>query len=457
MFSFQGAQMIVFPEYGITGMGFSRLSFAPYLEDIPDPTVVTFNPCLEEGTNDTTPVLYRLSCLARNNSIYIVANMGDKKKCGPEATHCPINGQFQYNTNLVFDDKGLLIARYHKQHPFMGERKRIDIPKTPEHITFDTPFGKFGTFICFDVLFREPAVTLIEKFKVDHIVFPTAWFDQLPLFSAIGFHSSWARGMGVNYLGSNTHIPLLDSTGSGLYSPRGAEKYYRNVTLFSDGKLLISRLTSKPRRRNNVLKQVLEIIQMAKRPLQIEYTGPKNTFYSELFGDNFLFVTLEEPKGTVKLCYNNSRICCSLSYSMNKLDTEVYALGVFDGLHTKEGEYYLEICVLLKCAGKHQQSCGKKTNSAETIFNSFQLHGDFSTKFIYPQLISDGVNLLPDEWSYEPPNVIKASQPLSKGLITAALFGRNYNKDPAHSMMSHLSPSYMLYACVMFLFLAHFQ
>lgn len=61
-----------------------------------------------------TPVQERLSCLAKNNSIYVVANMGDKKPCNTSDPQCPPDGRFQYNTDVVFDSLGKLVARYHK-------------------------------------------------------------------------------------------------------------------------------------------------------------------------------------------------------------------------------------------------------------------------------------------------------------------------------------------------------
>uniref|UniRef100_A0A2I3GEU1 CN hydrolase domain-containing protein n=1 Tax=Nomascus leucogenys TaxID=61853 RepID=A0A2I3GEU1_NOMLE len=56
----------------------------------------------------------RLSCLAKNNSIYVLANLGDKKPCNSRDSTCPPNGYFQYNTNVVYNTEGKLVARYHK-------------------------------------------------------------------------------------------------------------------------------------------------------------------------------------------------------------------------------------------------------------------------------------------------------------------------------------------------------
>ena len=120
--------------------------------------------------------------------MYLVVNMGDIKPCNNSIDeYCPADGRYQYNTNVAFDNKGKLVARYHKQHPFLNEMKVVDRPVKPEYITFETAFGKVGTFICFDVLFHNPAIPLVTQHQIDHVVFPTAWFDVLPLFAAIGF------------------------------------------------------------------------------------------------------------------------------------------------------------------------------------------------------------------------------------------------------------------------------
>lgn len=63
---------------------------------------------------------------------------------------------------------GLLVARYHKYNLYF--EAAFDVPPEPEIVTFDTPFaGKFGLITCFDILFREPTVTLMEKVE-------TFWF-----------------------------------------------------------------------------------------------------------------------------------------------------------------------------------------------------------------------------------------------------------------------------------------
>ncbi|XP_025976766.2 pantetheine hydrolase VNN2-like isoform X2 [Dromaius novaehollandiae] len=208
----QGAHIIVTPEDGIYGWRFTREAIYPYLEDIPDPEV-NWIPCTDPKRFAPAPVQERLSCLARNNSIYVVANIGDKKLCNSSDLSCPSDGRYQYNTDVVFDSEGKLVARYHKYNLFRGETQ-FNFPKEPETVTFETPFGKFGIFTCFDILFHDPAVVLVRDLQVDTVLFPTAWMNVLPFLTAVEFHSAWAMGMGVNLLSANTHNVGLAMTGA---------------------------------------------------------------------------------------------------------------------------------------------------------------------------------------------------------------------------------------------------
>ena len=53
------------------------------------------------------------------------------------------------------------------------------------------------------------------------MIFPTAWENASPLFSAVGFHSSLARGKQINFLAANRNNAAKNQTGSGIYSSTG--------------------------------------------------------------------------------------------------------------------------------------------------------------------------------------------------------------------------------------------
>lgn len=134
----QGAQIIVFPEDGIYGFSHSRATIKPYLEPIPNPSEKMFiNPCINK-TLTRNEILQELSCIARYNSIALVANMGDIQYCTSRDPNCPNDGRYQFNTDVVFDTDGRLIAKYHKQHLF--HEMAFNTPAKCEFVTFVTSF-----------------------------------------------------------------------------------------------------------------------------------------------------------------------------------------------------------------------------------------------------------------------------------------------------------------------------
>ncbi|KAK6177051.1 hypothetical protein SNE40_015236 [Patella caerulea] len=415
----QDVDILVFPEDGLYGTKFSRDSIKPYLEEIPDPKSEVWNPCTQPNRYSKTEIQVYLSCMALNNSMYIVANMGNKQRCTRRTdSNCPSDGQYQYNTNVVYAPNGRLIARYHKQNLFY--EYQFDRPRSVNYAFFETPFGRFGTFTCFDILFEEPAITLIERYNVSNIVFPTAWMDALPLLSAIQFHSAFAQGMGVNFLAANIHVPNKRFHGSGIYTPGGPKKFYYNDVGYGGGKLIISQLNVIENRRPHVAYNEVQ------RP-----SSEQKTFHSYVFYDKFTFVELQRSSGVLSVC--NNRLCCHLEYAINKDNSDMYAFGAFDGLHTHEGQYYLQICTLLRCANKTRSSCGQPTKQAYSEFNDIKIYGTFQTNYVFPEVLKsrkrDGqLNLASNGWKYNN-GVLRATRKTTHPVLSVSLFGRIYSRD----------------------------
>ncbi|XP_012928168.1 pantetheinase isoform X2 [Heterocephalus glaber] len=422
-----GAYIIVTPEDGIYGINFTRELIYPYLEDIPDPQV-NWIPCDNPNRFGHTPVQERLSCLAKDNAIYVVANIGDKKPCNASDPQCPPDGRYQYNTNVVFDSQGKLVARYHKQNLFMGE-EQFDTPREVEMVTFDTAFGKFGVFTCFDVLFHDPAVALVKDFHVNTILFPTAWMNVLPHLSAIEFHSAWAMGMGVNFVASNLHNPLRRMTGSGIYAPDFPRTFHYDMKT-QEGKLLLSQLDSHPYR---------PTVNWTSYASSIEALWAGNQeFKGTVFFDEYIFVELKGITGNYTVCQKD--LCCHLSYQMSeKRSDEVYALGAFDGLHTAEGRYHLQICTVLKCKTPDVQSCGGSVDTAATRFEMFSLSGTFGTQYVFPEVLLSEVQLAPREFQVTSDGRLLSLQPTSRPVLTVTLFGRLYDKDGVSNASPNLA------------------
>ncbi|XP_028579278.2 pantetheinase-like [Podarcis muralis] len=420
----QGAHIIVTPEDSIYGFRFTRETLYPYLENIPDPQV-DWIPCTDPKRFGPAPVQERLSCLARHNSIYLVANMGDKKPCNHTDAKCPSDGHYQYNTNIVMASNGKLVARYHKFNLFMSEHQ-FDSPPEPELVTFNTTFGKFGLFTCFDILFHDPAVTLVRKLQVDTILFPTAWMNVLPHLTAVEFHSAWAMGMRVNVLASNTHRPSLSMTGSGIYAPDGSRAYHYDAES-EKGHLLVAELDSHP----SLSPTHPAPVNWSSYATTIKPVPKDGDFTGLIFFDEYTFSELAKEAGNLTVC--QGALCCHLSYKMTeKQENEMYVLGAFDGLHEVEGNYYLQICTLLKCASADQQTCGQPVTTAHTRFDFFSLSGTFSTNYVFPEVLLSGVQLAPGEFQVLSDGQLVTHNGTSKPVLTVTLWGRWYEKDPPH-------------------------
>lgn len=206
--------IIVFPEMTLNGMETAV--------ETPDPAD-TISPCHDSTYPDD--LVKKISCSADTHKRYVVVNAVTKAKCpDPEmvANNDPRNcskrddGFSYYNTNLVFDRNGTLVSRYRKFNLF-GEE--VDRPFKPSMVTFDTDFGvKFGHFICFDLMFRYPALELVKGLNVTDIVFPTMWFSELPFLTGAQVQKGWAFSNNVNLLAAGANNPGRGSTGTGIYA-----------------------------------------------------------------------------------------------------------------------------------------------------------------------------------------------------------------------------------------------
>ncbi|XP_073333727.1 biotinidase-like [Pagrus major] len=449
----QGAQILVFPEDGIHGFNFTRSSISSYLETIPDPQQESWNPCTEPDKHNNTEVLQRLSCMARNNNLYLVANMPDLQPCPlrtDPSSSCPPDGRWQFNTNVVFSSDGLLVARYHKQNLFFEES--FDTPPQPEIITFDTPFaGRFGLLICFDILFQVPTITLVEK-GVRQLIFPTAWMNLLPLLDSVQFQRALSLGANVTLLAANLRHDLMNMRGSGIYTPFSATYHHANKGDPEEGRLLVARVpvldplwvnqsvaTEEGVVRDDSTSSTATDSEACQQescfnspPPEIASSVPpsSDTFILSMMSDPFTFVLLNKTEGEVKVC--NGTFCCYLQYqrSPQSGSKELYALGAFAGTHTVDGRFALQVCAVVRCAGSDVTSCGQGVEEAETKMD-FLLEGKFGTKYVHPSVLASKHVLEQPEHleTAADGRVSMKHSNMSAGLVTASLYGRMYHLD----------------------------
>lgn len=441
----KGVQIIVFPEDGIHGFNFTRTSIYPYLDFMPPPQLVRWNPCLEPHRFSDTEVLQRLSCMAIQGEMFLVANLGTKQPCNSSDPGCPGDGRYQFNTNVVFSSNGTLVGRYRKHNLYF--EAAFDTPPQADHVIFDTPFaGRFGTFTCFDILFFQPAVGLLGGPAVKHVAFTAAWMNQLPLLAAIQIQSAFAIAFNVNFLAANIHQPSLGMTGSGIHTP--LKSIWHHDMESSTGHLIIAQVAKNPQGlidtenatektdpfHTRFLKLLASDPHCEKDSQEVHCDGDIRwnvnappTFHSEMMYDNFTLVPAQEAEGHLRVCANG--LCCYLLYQRPTVSQELYALGVFDGLHTVHGTYYVQVCALVKCGGLSFDTCGQEITEATGMFE-FHLWGNFSTSYIFPLLLTSGMTLeTPDQLGWENDHYFMRKRGLSSGLVTAALYGRLYERD----------------------------
>ncbi|XP_061184849.1 pantetheinase-like [Saccostrea echinata] len=415
--------IIVFPEDGITHYWHTRQSARSYLEFIPDPKKEKWNSCNDPHRYPNTEVQHFLSCLAKNNSLYLVANIGDVQPCNHNSTSktCPSDGHFQYNTDVVYDGNGMLIAKYHKINLF--HEHMYDPSTSKEVVHFQTPFGTFAVFTCFDVMFRNPTEILLREQGIRNVVFPTGWMDVLPFLAAIEFHSAVAAGFGVNYLAANLHIPEYRFQGSGIYSPNGALAYYYNSTVSSKGKLLIADVP--------ILDNHPPYLPNQNRPvpngmMDHNIRNPPS-FRAVTNRDFYNYVALDKATDHVRVCHN--KLCCIAYYTTTKNFTELFALAAYDGLHSS---YYIQVCGIVKCKTYNRSSCGEGSKTSTTFFSHLSIQGTFTTDFVFPEILLYGNGSFqlspPGNWSYNS-KMLQAPKGFDKPLVTFSMFSRDYSRD----------------------------
>jgi predicted amidohydrolase len=149
----QGAKLIVLPEY-----------FA--IMGIKDTDKVKVGE--KEGSG---PIQQFLSSTAKKMDVWIVAGS------------IPLQSETKdkvYNACMVYDNAGKLVARYNKIHLFglnLGNEKYHEestIVPGNQVVTVDSPFGKIGLSICYDLRFPELYRAMGE---VDLILIPAAFTE----------------------------------------------------------------------------------------------------------------------------------------------------------------------------------------------------------------------------------------------------------------------------------------
>ncbi|GGC77763.1 nitrilase family protein [Chelatococcus reniformis] len=150
-----GANLIVLPELATTGYCFkNRAEAFAHAEELPGPTVE------------------RWEAFARERGVYIVG-------CLPER-----DGVRLFDTAILIGPDGV-IGKYRKTH-LWNEEKLFFTPGDLGFPVFETPIGRIGLLVCWDIWFPETA-RLVAQQGADIICVPTGWvWTPPPLYDASG-------------------------------------------------------------------------------------------------------------------------------------------------------------------------------------------------------------------------------------------------------------------------------
>lgn len=404
--------IIVFPEMTLN----DDISTAV---ETPEPTA-NESPC-DSSTYPNSGLLSQISCSAKAHKRYVVVDIVTKVDC-PDADMTEFDdprncsdrpdSKSYYNTNVVFDRNGILIARYRKFNLF-GEE--VDKPFKPRMISFDTDFGvKFGTFICFDLMFRHPALEMLKDSNVTDIVFTTMWYSEAPFLTAVQVQQNWAFSNDVNLLAAGANNPAVGSTGTGIYSGRRG-----SLTSVMEGssssKLYVATVPKKTPAGDavNVDNKSTRYSKDQMKPLKLKRDQLDNytfKFLIPLFAEGS--ETIAFINGNETLCSNG--ICCDFKfrYGATRMTNNPYyrmALAVYHGNRTFDGfaDGGVIACAVIACQTQNIATCGIRNETLEFVhpWTSLEISGSFphGDQFFYlPTTLDEAVMPFDvDEFDYQ--------------------------------------------------------
>jgi 5-aminopentanamidase len=116
------------------------------------------------------PEIAKIAGVCRETGIVAVVGLIEAADGGP------------YNTAALIGSNGL-IGSYRKQHlPFLGVDRFVSQGSSEAPAVFQTPIGRVGLAICYDIRFPESARCLALA-KADIIAQPSAWPDTVDIIA----------------------------------------------------------------------------------------------------------------------------------------------------------------------------------------------------------------------------------------------------------------------------------
>ncbi|XP_065346687.1 biotinidase-like [Cloeon dipterum] len=344
-------------------------------------------PCSSGNEGLEYLLMKQLSCISRQNFVYLVAAVLEKesRECqtGETAPSC-----FNiFSTTIVTDKNGFFIAKYRRFNS-LEQGSVINRPIEATPTTFTTASGfTFGLLTGNDLLFREPAQSLLRR-NVTQFITNGAWLNTVPFEFSVNVFQGWIEANKVYLAAANYMEPERGYSGIGTYrSFSGGFLRSEMVSGVSGGSVAIGDTLS-------------DLSSLRRRKRQ---DNPNNVV-GVAPADLSKFVSVEVPLSPtsrqVRACHET--FCCDLTYSTTTTLTDTtsvaYRLLVFGGNRTVEGvaqPIFLEqTCGLVACARGAENAIDCTATKDQTAytnsvsFSSLSLQGSFSTNSVRPITMS---------------------------------------------------------------------
>lgn len=383
-------------------------------------------------------ILSELSFAAANASIYVLVNVVEVEACNESEAY---SDNFKlFNTNLVFDRRGCIVSRYRKFNLFV--EPFMNVTDQPEAASFETDFGvTFGHFVCFDILFRSPALDMIRS-NVTHFLYPSMWFSELPFLTSVQVQQAFAQSNNIVLLSAGTNSPSNSNTGSGIFvGKHGAVE--KIISWKNETRLMIAEI---PKDVNDDDYEPTESEIEPYTPAEMDalnlWTFPSQLTHS--LQESFVSAIGD--------------VTCEFSLNYTKLDSSNgtggfgYRLVAFSGVRSyagvkNGGEIH---CAIILCADENdEKTCGKKLES-ENYETTVEFHSvsikltieneDFESYLVMPTTLDTSIlplktenYIFEHEFSDTKQNFhIKSTQAL-ENFVTFGIFGRNFALDGTES------------------------
>lgn len=432
--------IIVFPEYGLTGISNISQNLEEISTFLPNLTAIPCNVDAGEAGVVLSKALVDISCGIAQLSINVVINLIEKELNN-------INGTNYYSTTVFFNRDGAIVARYRKINLNADEWY---LTPGNEVLTFVPDINlTFGIIAGDDILFQNPTQNILANAVVTDIIYTTRWNSSTPFQAALSFQAGFARSARVNLLASSLNDGINGLSGSGIYEYDGSSAT-THISPVGGSRLIFRDLTRHSFREWPVCEEVV----IGGRSLGGIIGGVPDASTIILPSENLqnytsTIINLSSSGNVISENVCSGSYCCNFNITTAEnqafsSNDYVYRLIAFNGsiLH---GNVTIgtRACALVACLSNDVSTCGQRnpTFTANTTFTSISITGNFSnTTFTFDQPISLQTSLQPlysSNYSFcvqtaQDRNTVRVSLDTKhdlNGLLTFGIFGRVYEND----------------------------